>query len=81
MEDFKRFPTTRKNALEEMKRENEMRHKVYRIDSGGCSIKQMLQYRVTSDLEKILSAMTDAEFNAFMLRANRNENDIQISLF
>ena len=80
MEDFKRFPTTRKNALDEIKRENQMRHKVYRIDSEGCSIKQMLQYRVTIDLEKILSVMTDGEFNAFMQRANRND-DTQISLF
>jgi hypothetical protein len=81
MENFKRFPTTRKNALDEMKRENEMRHKVYRIDSVGCSIKQMLQYRVTTDIERILSVMTDAEYNGLMQRAHCKEDNPQIELF
>jgi hypothetical protein len=79
---FVRFGTTRKNAYDELRRENLMRRKVYKIDSSQCTDQNKLkQYQVTTDLEAILKIMTDTEFNGFMQRVEAERNPNHLLLF
>lgn len=60
--------STRKDALEEIKRINEMRAAVIkRSDKKGLTTtKQRKQYQCGLDIEKILNAMKDGDYRQFL---------------